>query len=104
MSKRCGWIALALVLLFLGGCTRNSEAKVTVHNTGELAIKVTIYYTSSTIIVGGSDTFTLTWPGRSTMHVNMSSYPIGQTARVMNQDLELKNGDDLSVNVEFKKL
>lgn len=106
MSKRCTWIALTLTLalLFLSGCSRSSEAKVTVHNAGELAVKVTIYYTTSTILVGNSDTFTLTWPGRNTLHINMTSYPVGQTSRVENTDLELNNGDDITVNVEFKKL
>ena len=100
MSKRCGWIilALGLALLFMGGCIRNSEAKVTVHNTGELGIKVTIYNSTSTIPVGSSDTFTVTWPGRSTLHVNMSSFPVAQSSRLVNQDLALNNGDDISVD------
>jgi hypothetical protein len=106
MSKRCGWIALALgvALIFMGGCSRTSEAKVTVYNTGELTIKVTIYYSTSTISVGNSDTFTVSWPGRNTLRINMVSYPVNQTARLENTELLLKNGDDISLNVEFKKL
>jgi hypothetical protein len=105
MKKRYAWIALAVgLMLALGGCTRNSEAKVTVHNTGELGIKVTIYYSTSTIPVGGSDTFTVTWPGRKTLHLNMASYPVGQTSRIENTDLALNNGDDINLDVAFEKL
>jgi len=106
MSKHCGWIALALVLvlLFLSGCTRTSEAKVTVNNTGELAIKVSIYYTTSTILVGKSDIFTISWPGRSPIHLSMAAYPVNQDLRVEHTDLVLNHGDNLSFNVEFKKL
>ncbi len=85
MSKRCGWIVLLLVLLGLTGCTRTSEAKVNVTNKGELSIKVVISYSTSEIAPGKSDTFTLTWPGRGTLNVNMLYYPVAQPARSQNR-------------------
>lgn len=101
MKKSIKWLVLATVLLWLTGCTRNSEAKVNVNNKGALSIKVTIYYTTSEIAPGQKETFTLTWPGRDTMNVNMLYYPVGQPARSQNKDLELDHGDDISLDVEF---
>ncbi len=103
MSKHRGWILLLPVLLCLAGCTRTSEAKVNVTNTGELSIKVTISYTTSEIAPGKSDTFTLTWPGRGTMKVSMLYFPVGQPARSLNRDLELDHGDVLDLDLGFSK-
>ena len=72
-------------------------------NTGELTIKVAISYSTSEIAPGKSDTFTLTWPGRDTMHVNMLYYPVAQPARSQNRDLELNHGDVLDLELGFSK-
>jgi len=103
MKKRMMWFILAALLLLLTGCTRTSEAKVNVYNMGELSIKVTIYYSTSEFAPGKTETFTLTWPGKGSMKVSMVYYPIGQPARSQYKDLELNDGDDITVNVEFKK-
>ncbi|MBU4268023.1 MAG: hypothetical protein KJ808_04145 [Acidobacteria bacterium] len=96
-------LVLAAVLLWLSGCTRTSEAKVNVYNKGELATKVTIYYSTSQISPGQTETFTLTWPGRGTMRVSMDYFPVGQPARSQYQELNLNHGDDITINVEFTK-
>jgi hypothetical protein len=101
MSKQMKWIALAVGLLWLAGCTHNSEAKVTVFNKSALSIYVTIYRTSSLIASGQTDTFTLTWPGRSDMSVSMNSYQLGHSELIQSLPLVLKDGDDITVNVEF---
>jgi hypothetical protein len=103
MSKRCGWILLLLILLYWTGCGRTSEAKVNVTNTGELAIKVAISYSTSEIAPGKSDTFTLTWPGRDTMDINLLYFPVGQPARSEYRELELNPGDVLDLNLGFSK-
>jgi len=96
-------LVLAAVLLWLSGCTRTSEAKVNVYNKGELATKVTIYYSTSQISPGQTETFTLTWPGRDTMRVSMAYFPVGQPARSQYKELNLNHGDDITINVEFTK-
>lgn len=104
MSKRCGWIFLLLILPGLAGCTRTSEAKVNVTNTGELSIKVVISYSTSELAPGKSDTFTLTWPGRGTMKVNMLYFPVAQPARAQNRDLELNHGEVLDLDLGFSTI
>jgi outer membrane biogenesis lipoprotein LolB len=101
MIKQIKWILLIVVLLWLTGCTHTSEAKVHVVNKGTFLTYVNIYYTSSQIKVGESDTFTLSWPGRGDTHVVMLSYPVGQPNRYQNQELTLSDGDDITVYVEF---
>jgi hypothetical protein len=101
MNKRCAWLALALMLLISSACTRTSEAKVNVTNTGTVAIKVTISYNTSALTPGVSDTFTLTWPGRGAMRVSMTYYPIGQPLRSRYEEMELRHGDVVNFNVGF---
>ena len=61
------WLVLAAVLLWLAGCTHNSEAKVNVVNKGTLTSYVSISYSTLRLIAPGqTDTFTLSWPGRTT--------------------------------------
>jgi outer membrane biogenesis lipoprotein LolB len=102
MNKQIKWIVLAMVLLWLTGCTHTSEAKVNVFNKGDLRTYLSISYSSSQINPGQTETFTLTWPGRDEMRVNMLSFPVGQPERSQNLDLKLNDGDDITVNVEFK--
>ncbi|HUU05401.1 MAG TPA: hypothetical protein VMZ49_05905 [Patescibacteria group bacterium] len=97
--KKC--IILAAVLLGMIGCTHTSEANVNIVNKGELTTYVKIYYSSSRIPAGGSDIYTLSWPGRDTIDLIMVSYPVGQDFRVEYQSLALKDGDNITVNVEF---
>ena len=89
------------LVLCLAGCTHTSEAKVTVVNTGSVYTYVSIYYSSSKIAVGKSDTFTLSWPGRDVIDLIMQYYPVGQPLRVEFQSLSLKDGDDITVEVKF---
>ncbi|HEX7502561.1 MAG TPA: hypothetical protein VF451_03995 [Acidobacteriota bacterium] len=103
MSKRMRWLVLVALLFWLGGCTRNSEAKVNVFNQGELETKITIYNSTAQIAPGKTATFTLSWPGRDSIHVSMASFPVAQPARAQYQDLELHHGDVLELNVEFRK-
>jgi hypothetical protein len=103
MIKRMRWLVLAAALFWLVGCTRASEAKVNVFNQGELETKVTIYYSTAQIVPGKTVTYTLSWPGRDPIHVNMISFPVAQPARVQNQDLEVSPGDALEVSVNFRK-
>ncbi len=103
MSKRLRWLVPLVLLFWLSGCTRNSEAKVNVFNQGELETKTTIYNSTAQIAPGKTATFTLTWPGRSSIHVSMVSFPVAQPARSQYQDLELHHGDDLALSVDFKK-
>jgi hypothetical protein len=103
MFKKMKWIVLVAALFWLGGCTRTSEAKVNVTNMGELETKVTLYYSTFQLIPGKTGTFTLSWPGRGSLRVNMTSYPVAQPGRVKSQDLELNNGDELDLEVEFTK-
>jgi hypothetical protein len=103
MKNWLKWFVLAAVALFLAGCGRTSEAKVNLFNNGELDTRVTIDIKTSQLSPGQKDTFTLTWPGRDTIHVSMVFYPVGQLARSKYQDLELKHGDLLDFNVGFTK-
>jgi hypothetical protein len=103
MNQRMRWLVLAGLLFWLSGCTRNSEAKVNVFNQGELETKTTIYNSTAPIAPGKTATFTLTWPGRDSIHVSMVSYPVAQPSRAQYQDLELHHGDVLELNVDFKK-
>ncbi|MCJ7525811.1 MAG: hypothetical protein MUP71_11430 [Candidatus Aminicenantes bacterium] len=103
MIKHYGLVVLILVLLFLTGCTSSSEAKVNVYNSGELSIKVTLYYSTIDITPGKREGFTLTWPGRGAMRVSMVYFPTGQPVRSKYQDLELNNGDVLDLSVGFAK-
>jgi len=104
MIKRMKWIVLIVVLFWLTGCTHTSEAKVTVVNKGELYTYVYIYNTYAKIVVGQSNTFTFTWPGRDTIYLTMTSYPVGQSLRVEYEVFELNDGDNITLNVEFKKI
>jgi len=101
MKNLLKWLVLASVLLWLAGCTHTSEAKVTVVNTGSVYTYVSIYYASSKIAVGKSDTFTLSWPGRDVIDLIMQYYPVGQPLRVEFHSLSLKDGDDITVEVKF---
>ncbi len=103
MIKHYGLAALMLVLLLLSGCTSSSEAKINVDNSGEVSIKVTIYYSTMEIAPGKREGFTLTWPGKDTMRVSMVYFPVGQPLRSQYQDLELKNGDVLDLSVGFTR-
>ena len=104
MIKQMKWLVPAAVLLWLTGCTHNSEGKINVFNKGELNTTVTIFYSTSQISPGQTETFTLTWPGRGETNVNMLSFPVGQPWRSQNLDLTLNDGDNITINVEFKKL
>jgi hypothetical protein len=94
---------MVALLYWLSGCTRTSEATVNVFNKGELEVKVTVFNSSAQIATGKTATFTLSWPGRDTIHVSMVSFPVAQPVRSQTQDLALNHGDVLDVSVEFKK-
>jgi hypothetical protein len=102
MNRRMRWLVMAALLYLLSGCTRTSEATVNVFNQGDLETKVTIYYSTAQIAPGKTASYTLSWPGRDTIHVSMTSYPVAQPARSQTQDLELNHGDVLDVSVNFK--
>jgi hypothetical protein len=104
MNKRMRWLVMVVLLFWLSGCTRTSEATVNVFNKGELEAKVTIYNSTSQVAPGKTAAYTLSWPGRDSIHVSMISYPVAQPARSQSQDLELNHGDVLDVSVEFKKI
>ncbi len=101
MSKKFAWLLLLAAMLCLGGCSRNSEARVDVRNTGVRDIVVTLDYHSTTIAAGQTDTLTLSWPGRDSFDVELVYFPVGQPGRVEYVALILKPGDTLSLNLGF---
>lgn len=101
MIKTIARLALPCALLLLCGCARNSEARVTVNNTGALAITVSLDYQSTTIPAGGSDTLALNWPGGGALDVELAFFPVGQPQRLQYVLLELQPGQDLSLNLGF---
>jgi uncharacterized protein YcfL len=102
MIKRMKWIALALVLLWLTACATTSEAKVNVTNKGELETTVIINSITAQISPGKMETYTISWSGNFTVRPVMYSYPVGQPTRMTSVSLELKNGDELNLEVAFK--
>jgi hypothetical protein len=112
MSKHLGWTFLFLALLFMSGCSRTSEAKLTITNKGALAAKVTVYcsgsinstYATGTVNPGESKVSTISWPGRDSILLSIISYPVAQSTRTETVYLTLNNGDDETVNVEFNAL
>jgi len=103
MKKSILWIAPALALLLLGlvGCSKNSEAKISVTNRSAVEMKVSINDLFTTLAVGASDTITMTWPGRDILDVTMIYYPTGKSGQARYQYLELLNGDVLEFNLTF---
>jgi hypothetical protein len=101
MFKKMKWIVLVAALFWLGGCTRTSEAKVNVTNTGAVQISVTISDNTTMLAPGANDTITLTWPGRILLDATMVYYPVGQFARAEYIFLELNHGDALDFHVGF---
>ena len=96
-----GALALALLLLGLAGCSKNSEARIKVTNRSAGEIKVSINDLFTTLAVGASDTITLTWPGRDILDVTLIYYPTGQSGLARYQYLELLHGDVLDINLVF---
>ena len=92
---------MTAAMFWLSACTHTSEAKVTVVNKGTLQTYVSISYSNSKLDPGQSDTFTLSWPGRGTLDVYLLSYPVGQPVLAQNTPLELNDGDEITVDVEF---
>jgi hypothetical protein len=103
MGKRMRWLVWLAFLCWLAGCARSSEARVNVFNQGELDTHVTIYNSTSQIAPGKTATYTLTWPGRDSIHVSMVAFPVAQPVRSRYQDLEVNHGDMLEISVDFKK-
>lgn len=96
-----GLLAVALSLLWLGGCSRNSEGKVVVTNTGVVNFIVLVNYEAATIAVGGSDTLTMSWPGSDPLDVEVSYYPVGQAARIRYLSLVLNPGETRTLSLGF---
>lgn len=101
MSKKIAWLAMLPAVIWLGGCARNSEARVSVRNTGVRDIVITLDYHSTTIAVGQTDTLTLSWPGGNSFDVELIYFPVGQPGRVEYVALILNPGDSLSLDLGF---
>lgn len=103
MKKPILWLApaLALALLATAGCSRTSEAKITVTNRSAKELKVAINELATTLAAGAADTITMSWPGRYSLEVTVIYYPTGQPALARYQYLELLHGDVLSLNLGF---
>jgi hypothetical protein len=104
MKKAILWLAPALALALLGwaGCSKSSEAKITVTNRSAMEIKVAVNSLSTTLAAGAADTVTMTWPGRDSLDVTLMYYPINQPNLARYRYLELYHGDTLSVNLGFE--
>lgn len=101
MTKKTAALALLSALILLAGCSRSSEARITVNNTGLLAFTVSMDIHSTTIPAGGSDTLVMTWPGRGPLDVQLVYFPVGQPSRQMYVLLELQPGQELSLDLGF---
>ena len=98
----CALLLLALSLLGTAGCTKNSEGKVVVTNTGVVTLVVVIDYQSTTIAVGDSDTLTLNWPGGDPLDLELSYFPVGQPARARYALLVLNPGETRTLALGFE--
>ena len=101
-TTACALLLLALSLLGTAGCTKNSEGKLVVSNTGVLPLVVVINYQSTTIAVGGSDTLTMNWPGGDPLDLEISYFPVGQAARVRYALLVLNPGETRTLALGFE--
>lgn len=66
-----------LCLLILNSCflfEYNGEATVIVKNVGQLGIIADMEGTKATIAPGEEEEFTLTWPGKDDMHINLYAH------------------------------
>lgn len=101
-TSACALLLLALSLLGTAGCTKNSEGKVVVSNTGVLPLVVVIDYQTTTIAVGASDTLTLSWPGGDPLDLEISYFPVGQPSRVRYALLVLDPGETRTLALGFE--
>lgn len=101
-TSACALLLVALSLLGTAGCTKNSEGKVVVSNTGVLPLVVVIDYQTTTIAVGASDTLTLSWPGGDPLDLEISYFPVGQPSRVRYALLVLDPGETRTLALGFE--
>jgi len=69
-----------LSLLILNSCflfNYNSEATVIVRNIGELTFRAEMEGTIVPVHPGGEEEFSLTWPGKDDMHINLWTFITG---------------------------
>jgi hypothetical protein len=101
-TAACALPLLALFLLATSGCTKNSEARIVVTNTGVRPLVVVIDNESTTIAVGGSDTLTMTWPGGYPLDLEVSYFPVGEPYRVRYAALTLEPGETRTLALGFE--
>jgi hypothetical protein len=102
MKRTAPCALLLLALLATPGCTKNSEARIVVTNTGVLPLIVVIDNESTTIPIGGSDTITMTWPGGYPLDLEVSYFPVGQPYRIRYAALTLEPGETRTLALGFE--
>lgn len=98
----CALLAVALSLAGTTGCSKNSEGKIVVTNTGVVPLVVVIDNQSTTIAVGGSDTLSMSWPGGDPLDLEVSYYPVGEGYRVRYAALTLNPGETRTLALGFE--
>ena len=93
--KRVVLIITALVvLIILPACKYNGEASVIVKNVGNLTASATIENAQLIINPGAEEKFTITWPGRDDMNLNLSTFPLAYKETMWeSENFWIKNGE-----------
>lgn len=95
-------ITVLIVLIILPACKYNGEATVMVKNVGDLTASVQIENAQLVISPGEEEEFTITWPGRDDMNLNLSTYPLAYKETMWeNENFWIKNGETKYFEIEF---
>ena len=74
MKKLFLVLVILIIFVTLPFCSFNGEATVIVKNVGKLTLEVKIDKANSTLFPGMQDEFTITWPGKKDVNLNLSYY------------------------------
>lgn len=101
--KRVVLIIMTLVvLIILPACNYNGEATVIVKNIGDLTIFVQLENSTMILYGGDEEEFTITWPGKDDVHLNLTTYPLAYKETIWDdQNFWVKDGEIKYIEIEF---
>lgn len=107
--KRLKYLPIFILLIFVSmvsvSCNYNGKATIKVTNVGELTVTLRIYIgldQAFTILDPGEyEVYEFEWPGHKNQQVTYIRYPKDDDTRQIIENLTLKDGDYLELEVEF---
>lgn len=93
-------VVLAIVMIAAVGCQAKGKAKIRATNKSDITLRLRVDYATSKIAPGQTEVFELSWPGKNVVwRADLFYYPDTSGAYMDVVNLDLKNGDDVQVDL-----